>query len=591
MSVKFFASPIVRRLRERFRRLYGEGGDRCLDRLAMMVGRYGVGTDPEPPALVWDQRDSILITYGDMIRSFREKPLVTLRRFLRKRLRGAFNTVHILPFFPYSSDDGFAVVDYREVNPELGTWEDVKAIAKDFHLMVDLVLNHVSSRGAWFQDYLNGIAPYRAFFREVDPEADLSAVVRPRALPLTRAVQTPYGEKLVWTTFSEDQIDLDFRNPDVLFEFLDILFFYISKGARIIRLDAIAYLWKKEGTSCIHLPETHEVVKLFRDVCELVAPHVIILTETNVPHAENVSYFGDGDEAHMVYQFTLPPLLLHALTHGHTRYLTQWAAGLGSPPQGCCFLNFTASHDGIGVRPLEGIVPPSEIDSLVEGIRRRGGLVSAKKNPDGTESPYELNITYFDALAEPGKKKSDLHVLRFLCSQTVAMGLLGVPAVYFHSLVATRNDYGGVKRTGRARSINRRKYDHAFLETTLQDKTSLASRVLREYTRLLRIRARRRAFHPMGTQKILDLGEEVFAFQRISPEGSETVVSVSNFTPHTVSVSLNGSVEGFGHIKEWRDCIRGRHYNGTRRRVALHPYQTVWLEPKGANGNAANGSP
>jgi len=121
---------------------------------------------------------------------------------------------------------------------------------------------------------------------------------------------------------------------------------------RIARLDAVAFLWKELGTNCLHLPETHELVKLFRDVCEIVAPRAIILTETNVPHAENVSYFGQGDEAHMVYQFSLPPLLLHAFITGNGQYLTHWASGLEPPPAGCTFFNFTASHDGVGVRPF-----------------------------------------------------------------------------------------------------------------------------------------------------------------------------------------------------------------------------------------------
>ncbi len=580
MSVKYFSSDIIRQLRRRFWRLYGEVGDRCVDRLAMMVGRYGVGLEPEAPAAVVSQRDAVLITYGDIIRAYGERPLLTLRRFLRKRLRGAVNTVHLLPFFPYSSDDGFSVIDHRVVNPDLGTWDDIEAIGRDFHLMVDLVLNHVSRRSPWFEDYTNGISPCRDYFIEVDPATDLSAVVRPRAQPLLRQVHTPFGDRCLWATFSEDQIDLDFRNPDVLFEILDIIFFYISKGARVLRFNAIAYLWKKVGTPCIHLPETHEIVRLLRDVCAMVAPHVLLLTETNVPHEESETYFGRGDEAHMVYQFTLPPLLLHALDRGDARYLTAWASSLTTPPPGCCFLNFTASHDGIGVRPLEGILPQQEIDELIDRIRGRGGLLSTRIGPDGTESPYELNITYFDAFADPNQRKTELHVARYLCSQTLAMSLAGVPAVYFHSLVASENDYGAVRRTGRPRAINRAKLDAAVLEAALGNKSTLAARILQNYTRLLRLRSRHPAFHPLGAQRILDLGSDLFACVRTAPDQSETVLVLSNVTPHSVAVSSESLGPDLSECQQWKDCIRGRTYNGHRRKLTLHPYQTLWLIPR-----------
>ena len=347
-----------------------------------------------------------------------------------------------------------------------------------------------------------------SYFIEVDPAADLSAVVRPRSLPLLTAVTTPAGKRLVWTTFSDDQIDLNFANPDVLFELLDILLFYISMGARIIRLDAIAYLWKRIGTPCIHLPETHEVVKLFRDFLELVAPDVLLLTETNVPQPENYSYFGNGDEAHAVYQFALPPLLLHALQSGTSKYLTAWASALPVLPAGCAVLNFTASHDGIGVRPLQGLLPDEEIRTLVERVRTLGAEVSTQRNSDGSDSPYELNITYFDAMRGNGDP-DPLHVQRFLCSQTIPMVLKGIPAVYFHSLTATPNDVEGVKRTGRARSINRRKWSQNELEDALKDEKSPAARVFREYTRLLQLRAQHAAFHPDGAQRILEYGRKL----------------------------------------------------------------------------------
>jgi len=282
-----------------------------------------------------------------------EAPLETLRSFMMQRVGKTITGIHILPFFPYTSDDGFSVQNYHEVREDLGGWMHIRRLAREYRVMGDVVINHVSAQSNWFRDFKKGIAPARDYFHVTEPSPALDQVTRPRNLPLLTPVKTPMGPVHVWTTFSPDQIDLNFANPDVLFEFLDIILLYISQGVSVLRLDAIAYLWKRVGTNCIHLPETHEVVKLIRNVLDLLAPHVTIITETNVPHAENVSYFGTGDEAHMVYQFSLPPLLLHALLRGNARWLTQWAAGLQPAPDGCAYFNFTSSHDGVGVRPLE----------------------------------------------------------------------------------------------------------------------------------------------------------------------------------------------------------------------------------------------
>ncbi len=571
------AAGILReRLRDRLRRLYGDDTGRLGERLDMLIGRYGLRPAPRPaPAPRWDSRDAILIAYGDTLRAPGEKPLATLKAFADRHLRDAVRTIHLLPFFPYSSDDGFSVIHFRTVAPDLGDWPDIRALGEHFRLMFDLVLNHVSRESGWFQDYLAGVAPGRRYFIEVPAGADLAAVVRPRSLPLLADVATPAGRRRVWTTFSSDQIDLDYSNPDVLFEILDIVLLYVSMGARILRLDAIAYLWKKPGTPCLHLPETHEVVKLIRDLLELVAPDVWLLTETNVPQPENLSYFGAGDEAHLVYQFSLPPLLLHALQTGTSRHLRAWAAALPPPPPGGTYLNFTASHDGIGVRPLHGLLPEAEIQALVERVRARGGQVSTKRDRDGADSPYELNITYFDALR--GDNAGDpLHVLRFLCSQTVMLALQGLPAVYFPSLVAAPNDLDGVQRTGRARSINRRKWDRDELQNALADDTSAAARVFSEYVRLLRLRAAQPALHPDSAQRILDLGDSVFAIERTALDLSQKLIAVSNLTPRPVSVPRDHP--GWPtDIRQRRDLLRPPAPAPAGDALELQPYQSLWL--------------
>ena len=574
MKTKKYYS-ILERLYRRFHRLYPGRADLCLRRLEMLMGRYGLGDRTGNPPFCFSHRDVCLITYGDSLLAEGEKPLTTLKGFLSRYLSDVINTVHILPFFPFSSDDGFSVIDYRKVNPDLGTWDEIESIAGEFRLMGDLVINHISRQSQWFQDYAFGMLPEKFYFIEADPSDDTSAVVRPRSLPLLTPVHTRDGLRHVWTTFSDDQIDLNFANPDVLFEFLDILMLYVLHGMRVIRLDAIAYLWKEPGTECIHLPETHEVVKLIRDFLQIISPDATIITETNVPHKENISYFGNGDEAHMVYQFPLPPLLLHALLSGSSRYLSRWVEGLDSAelPEGCTFFNFTASHDGIGVRPLEGIVPDSELRQLVEDVRRRGGEVSTRTAEGGEEKPYELNITYFDAVSDPDSGDEERDIDRFLCSQAIALCLKGVPAVYIHSLLGTRNDYEAVEATGRARSINRSRLSAGEIEEQLQDNTSMRHVVLRRYKRLLHCRTRHAAFHPEGAQNVLDCGEKVFALERISPEDDDAVLCLFNLSDEIVSLPVP---EKYGE-GPWREIISGKMRGRPGSELKIEPYRPLWI--------------
>jgi sucrose phosphorylase len=581
--MKLLPENKLHQLGMRLGRLYGvELSPRLMQRLILLAQRHdlALGKRTWPDGKLWDQRDNVLITYGDMIHAPQNGHLATLQRFLSQRLRDTIRIVHLLPFFPYSSDEGFSVIDYLKVNPALGGWADVHAIGADFDLMFDLVLNHCSSRCPWFDCYMSGIAPFRDYFIEVERGTDLGTVVRPRTSPLLTPVQTPAGERCVWTTFSADQIDLDFANQDVLFEFLDILLSYVRHGARIIRLDAIAYLWKEIGSSCINLPQTHEVVKLLRDILEMLAPGVLLLTETNLPQEQNSSYFGDGDEAHMVYQFSLPPLLLHALHTGSTRYLTDWAASLPELPAGCTCLNFTASHDGIGVRPLEGLVPESEMRELADGIQQRGGRISSYTREDGSESPYEFNITYYDALGEQGHPDSDLHIARFLCSQAVMLALKGIPAIYFHSLTATHNDHIGVEFNGQARSINRRRWGEAELNALLDDSSTASSRVFHEYVRLLQLRAAHPAFHPDAGQVVMELEDGLFGLLRTAPDEQELMVCVSNLGPDTRAFDLAEVASKAGASgSHWHELIKDQPVAvgaGTVR-VVMEPYQNVWL--------------
>jgi len=577
-AVKHISSTRLKLLRRRLAKLYGMGrADRLLDRMYQMIGRYGVGVGLSSGSRFsgLNEQDVVLITYADMVQSEGRAPLDVLREFCSQRLKGAISTVHLLPFYPWTSDDGFSVVDYRKVHSDYGKWSDIKNFTSEFQLMFDLVLNHCSSKSPWFREFISGVEPGMNYIMEGDPQADLSAVVRPRSTPLLTPYQARGGEKMVWTTFSADQVDLDWTCPDLLFEFLDIILFYLSMGCRILRLDAVAFLWKKMETNCLHLPETHEVIKLIRNFVEVVAPDTILLTETNVPHEENISYFGKGDEAHAVYQFSLPPLLLHGLLRGTSKHLREWSSQLAPPPKGCYFLNFTASHDGVGVRPLEGILPQQEVLSLAEEINKKGGEVSMRSMPDGSQSPYELNVTYFSALSDA--ETPELGEARFLCSQALALSLQGIPAVYFHSLCATPNDQEGFSETGRARTLNRKKWNLPELDLVLSQKNSTSSKVFDWYVTTLRKRSSAPAFHPDAAQEILDLGDAIFGLVRTSTDGNQSIVCLYNFT------SKESTLPSMSLIKNWfpngqaKDLITGGEIEWATQKLVLRPYQALWL--------------
>jgi len=524
----------------------------------------------------WSEKDVLLITYGDSIVSKHQNPLQTLHDFLDEHLGETLNSIHILPFFPYSSDDGFSVIDYRVVNQDLGDWEDINRIANRFRLMVDLVINHVSRESLWFYDYVANETPARDYFIEMHPEADVSLVTRPRNTPLLVPVNTHRGICHVWATFSEDQIDLDFSNPDVLLEFIDILLYYIANGARLVRLDAIAFLWKEPGTNCIHLDETHEVVKLLRDILDHVAPDCVLITETNVPHEENLSYFGDADEAHMVYQFSLPPLVLHALNRGTSKYLTQWASELPELHDDCTYLNFTASHDGIGLRALEGMLPDHEVESLIESMHRFGGFVSMKANPDGEDSPYEINISLFDAMQGTRRGTDQWQVDRFICSQSIMLSLQGIPALYIHSLLATPNDLHSVELTGRTRSINRKKWNHDELMSLLESHNTPNHEVFNELKRIIHLRKQETCFHPACSQEVIHISTGIFSLLRKDEINNRLLFAIYNVTAVPQPIVLKDRPDLSDQI-HWYDLITGKPLDEILPGILLQPYQFMWL--------------
>ncbi|WP_425283806.1 sugar phosphorylase [Lihuaxuella thermophila] len=543
--------------------LYGEKSAEVFAGIESLLEKYAARRCTPKPWVT--ENDVILITYGDSIRCKDKIPLQTLREFLNQYAKETITAVHILPFYPYTSDDGFSVVDYRKVNPDLGDWSDVRDLAEDYDLMFDAVVNHISRSSEWFQGYLGGEPKYADFFLEADPDEDTSMVIRPRALPLLTPFETKNGLKYIWTTFSEDQIDLNYKNPAVLLEILDILLMYAHNGARLIRLDAIGFAWKKSGTPCMHLEETHALVKLMRDALDIAAPGTIIITETNVPHQDNISYFGNGyDEAHMVYQFPLPPLTLFSFHAKNARKLLEWAASLEPTTPNTTFFNFLASHDGIGVRPVEGILSEAEKQWMVDKALQHGGRVSYKDNGDGTRSPYELNITYLDALTHPDES-DELRVKRFLAAHAILLSVVGVPGIYIHSLLGSRNDTQGMVRSGINRRINREKLDKDVLVAELEA-NPVRKQIFHQLSELIRLRRQQSAFSPRAKQEVLFLDDRVFSILRTNEETGEQIAALINVSDETVHFRMEYT---------GRDLISNQRVD---KQIVLKPYQAMWVK-------------
>ncbi|WP_340373085.1 alpha-amylase family glycosyl hydrolase [Peribacillus sp. FSL E2-0218] len=516
----------------------------------------------------WDEKDLVLITYSDQFREEGKPALATFEKVFDRYLADQFEIVHLLPFYPYSSDDGFSVIDYKKVNPIAGDWGDVENLSKKTRIMFDYVCNHISAKSEWFKEYIKGNPEYAHFFTEMEPDTDLSAVTRPRSTPvLTKFEMEDGAEKYIWTTFSEDQIDLNFKNPNVLLSMIDVLLFYIEHGAEYIRLDAVGFMWKEVGSTCIHLEKTHQIIKLFRDIVEEVAKGTVIITETNVPHKDNISYFGNGsDEAHMVYQFPLPPLVLYTINRGNGSALTNWARNLQPAGDETTFFNFLASHDGIGLNPIRGIIPEEEILALVSDLKEEGAKVNYKNNPDGTQSPYEINVTYLDAL---NKRADDdeLRMKRFLSAHSILLSLQGVPAIYIQSILGSRNDYDGVAKTGMNRSINRQKYSLEEIEAELTKPGTLRSKIYRELTTIIQVRKAEALFHPDVPMEVLEKGEKIFALKRGTDSG-ESLTIIHNIANEPVGFELSG---------EYVNLITGEEVTFAET-ITLDPYQFLWLK-------------
>ncbi len=546
--------------------LYGDKSDWVIEKVEELLEKYGNSNNYNETKL--SEKDVILITYGDNIQQKENSHLQTLNKFIVKYCLPEINTTHLLPFYPYTSDDGFSIADYFEVNPNFGNWDDVKTIADNSNLMFDGVINHMSKSSKWFKSYLNNEKGFEDFFINVNPNVDLSKVVRPRALPLLTEFKDSKGlEKHIWTTFSEDQVDLNFSSPKVFIKILEVLLFYVSKQAKFIRFDAVAFLWKTIGTSCIHLPETHIIIQLYKKIITSITKNIHFITETNVPHLENISYFGDGkNEADLVYNFTLAPLLVYSIMKNNVETLTNWATSLKLPSKKVCFFNFTASHDGVGIRPLQNIISDNEIDELATWTLKHNGKVSYKNNEDGSQSPYELNCNYMDILSNE-KEDDATRVNKMLLTQAVMLAVPGIPGIYIHSLIGSQNYYEGVEKSGINRRINREKLDFDTLELELNDKKSLRNKIYSNYKKLLNIRTTEKAFNPFGSATYFSKeNHKIFVIKR--QFNNEIIYAVFNFSNQLIKMNaLAKNVSNLLNDKKLKEDT-----------WQIKPYNFVWYK-------------
>ena len=582
------------RARARLIKLYGEAaGTRTYERLVELIAKWrepieaSLCKDSDGAEPGFTEKDTVLIAYGDHLQRDGEAPLKTLGDWCAKYLKGILSTVHVLPFHPSTSYEGYAITDYRAVDEKMGSWEDLEKLNENFHLMMDLVLNHCSSEHPWFKQFLGDKEPGRRYFTTMeDPDTPwLKGVYRARNLPLLHPFETASGRKHVWTTYSPDLIDMNWAEADVFLEFMEIVFDSVARGARIIRLDAFVYLWKKAGTNCINQEENHEFVRLFQDVLQMANAHKvkILPSITNVTQEANYAYFGKDEEARkadLIYHLPLSALLLYSLYKGDATVIRQWLTKLPKAPQNRAYLNLAASHDGIGLTWLKDLIPQDSIDELIERSVKHGALLSSrKKTVNDDDKPWELNATYFSACSSEKPGDDAEHIARFIATQNVVLALRGVPALYLPLFLAGRNDYERAKQWKDNRAINRGRFSIDDWEKKVAQKESIEAQVISALTNMLKVRTNCSAFHPDGEQTIIDTGaKEVLAIVRKPPKTKEgcAVLCLTNFSKQPLSVSKSSLGKHFQNTEQFVDMLTGAQ-SAAGKVIELFPYQVLWL--------------
>ena len=562
-------------LRVKFKKIYKNSSNEFVGEIIALINNFNKKN--KKSSINISQNTALVISYGDSIMDVRKKSLKVFRSFFNKHLSNYFNSVHFLPFYPSSSDSGFAVKDHYKIEPRLGNWSDIRNFSKKTTVMADLVINHASSRGLWFANFLKDKSPGKNYFFTVNNKFNVSKVIRPREHRLLKKIKLFNKNQYLWRTFSPDQIDLNFKNPKVLIYFLKIIKFYLDNGVSVLRLDAVAFLWKKEGTNCINLPETHSIIRLIRLIVENYSPNSIIITETNIPSHENLSYFGNNNEAHCIYNFSLAPLLIHAIISGSSFYLKKWSRSMPPAQLGNAYLNFLSTHDGIGMRPLEGIIPVDEQNKLFTTLQKSGAFLSYRSS-NNKENVYEVNTTLLDAFSNTYYGKDKFKIKRFILAHEILFSMEGIPAVYFQNLVGSDNDILKFKKTKSVRSINRKNWDFTLLTNKLEKSSSINSKIYSSLIRLIVLRKKQPAFHPNATQFTLQLDDYCFGIWRQSIDRSQSIFCVSNLTKSKKKFFLHDI--NLISTNNWYDILKNKKIKNINSEIILQPYQTVWITNK-----------
>ena len=525
----------------------------------------------------WSENTILLITYADSIsRGLSGKTLNDFGKFYKKYLEKFINSIHFLPFFPSSGDGGFSVKNHNDVDKAYGTWEDIQSLSKKANIMTDLVLNHSSSKGDWYKNFLDDKDPGKNYFYVVDKNYDCSKVVRPRDHDLLTEIELQNKKKFLWCTFSHDQIDLNFKNPDVLLEFIKLILKLSSYGIKIFRLDAVAFIWKQPGTTCLNLSQTHEIIKLLRDIVDQLDKNLIIVTETNLPKQENLSYFGKNDEAHWIYNFSLPPLIVNTFLFEDSVALTKWSMKMPPAQLGNAYLNFIASHDGIGMRPAEGILSDKEIKKMLQRLKKNGSKFSMRKLSNNEEKVYEANISLFNALQfTDSDLKGKFALKRFIAAHCIILAIEGVPAFYFNSLFATKNDEETFANTGVKRNLNRYKWHYSTLVDLIKTNNTIEKNCYEIFKKLISIRKIQPAFHPNATQFTLNLDKNIFAVWRQSRDRKQSIFALTNVSSKTIK--LNTNKINLIDDEQWFDLLSQETKITDDQYVKLMPFQSLWI--------------